>query len=229
LRAVAEGRCEEWYNLLVVVLVQWNPNDPANELGLNLRMMTPSRLRLITKFARVLVALTVVGVTLTPVPAQDRDTKPVQLESDKRRDDDTNGPLTEMEEELRAKRAIKSADKEHQENLDRARDLSNLGTAIVSSFKQKHSLEPEDIKKLEKVEKLAKGIRHAAGGSEDDTKMAKPPTDMASAVEMLGDLSRSLKAKVEKTPKHVISAAVIDEANVLLELVRIVRTLPSKG
>ena len=58
--------------------------------------------------------------------------------------------------------------------------------------------------------------------------MEKPPADLASALEMLGDLSHSLKEKVEKTPKHVISAAVIDEANVLLELVRIVRTLPAK-
>jgi hypothetical protein len=58
--------------------------------------------------------------------------------------------------------------------------------------------------------------------------MEKPPTDLASAMEMLSDLSQSLKEKVEKTPKHVICATVIDEANVLLELIRIVRTLPAK-
>jgi hypothetical protein len=50
---------------------------------------------------------------------------------------------------------------------------------------------------------------------------------MTSAIEMLDTLSQSLKANVEKTPKHVISAAVIDKANVLLELIRILRTLPS--
>jgi len=47
-------------------------------------------------------------------------------------------------------------------------------------------------------------------------------------MEMLSDLSHSLKEKVEKTPKHVISAVVIDEANVLLELIRIIHTLPTK-
>jgi len=128
----------------------------------------------------------------------------------------------------KAKRAIRFAEKEYQENLDRARDLSTLGAAIVASFEEKNSLDQEDIKKLDKVEKLAKGIRRAAGGSEDDSEMEKPPTDMNAAVKMLGDLSHSLKEKVEKTPKHVISAAVIDEANVLLELIRIVRILPSK-
>jgi hypothetical protein len=45
---------------------------------------------------------------------------------------------------------------------------------------------------------------------------------------MLTDLSKSLKEKVEKTPKYVISTAVIDEANVLLEVIRIVRTFPPK-
>jgi hypothetical protein len=57
--------------------------------------------------------------------------------------------------------------------------------------------------------------------------MENPPANITAAVEMLGELSHSLKLKVEKTPKHVISAGVIDDANVLLELVRIVRTLPS--
>ena len=56
----------------------------------------------------------------------------------------------------------------------------------------------------------------------------KPPKDLAAAIEMLSDLSQSLKVKVEKTPRHVISAAVIDEANLLLELIRIVRSLPAK-
>ena len=143
-------------------------------------------------------------------------------------EDDKEEPLTVVEEEMRAKRAIKEADREYQENLDRARDLSSLGVAIVTSFKQKNGLDGDDIKKLDKVEKLAKGIRRAAGGSEDKVEMEQPPKDLTSAMEMLSDLSQSLKEKVEKTPKHVISACVIDEANVLLEVIRILRTLPAK-
>jgi hypothetical protein len=152
----------------------------------------------------------------------------VSTGQDKSGDDVSHG-LTDLEEEMRAKRAIKFAEREYQENLERARDLSFLSASIVASFKQKHQLDQENLKKLEKVEKLAKSIRRAAGGSEDDCEMEKPPTDLVVAVNMLGDLSKSLKDKVEKTPKHVISAAVIDEANVLLELIRIVRTLPPKA
>ena len=155
--------------------------------------------------------------------------KAVSIDTEKASPDDPDRGMSTLEEEMRAKREIKAAEREYQENLDRARELSVLGTSIVTSFKEKNALDREDLKKLEKVEKLAKGIRSAAGGSEDDVEMDKPPKDLNSAVDMLGDLSKSLKDKVEKTPKHVISAAVIDEANVLLQLIRIVRTLPSKA
>lgn len=192
-------------------------------------MITEGGLRRVMKVVRILVLLGVMGASFAPAAAQQntQNQKPVSTDPDKT-PGDKNSPFTAIEEEMRAKRAIKFAEKEYQENLDRARDLSTLGAAIVTSFKQKHTLNQEDIKKLDKVEKLARKIRGAAGGSEDDTEMEKRPTDIASAVEMLGDLSHSLKEKVEKTPKHVISAAVIDEANVLLELIRIVRTLSAK-
>lgn len=192
--------------------------------------MTENVLKLVTSFARTLAVLSLLGACHASAVAQanTQNEKPVSLDRDKTSRDDMDRPFAAIEEELRAKRAIQVADKEYQENLNRVRDLSLLGASIVSSFKQKNSLDPDDVKNLEKAEKLAKRIRRAAGGSEDEVEMEKPPTNLASAVTMLGDLSQSLKDKVEKTPKHVISASVIDEANVLLELIRIVRTLPAK-
>jgi molecular chaperone DnaK (HSP70) len=192
--------------------------------------MSVRTIRIVVRSACRLVFALLLAGALLPADAQ-RDTqlqKPVSLDPDKSSPTDTHKPFAEMEEEMRAKRAIKSVEKEYQDNIDRARDLSSLVATIVESVKQRSALTGEDLKKLEKVEKLAKGIRHAAGGSEDEVPMKEPPTNIASAMEMLGDLGKSLKDKVEGTPKHVISAAVIDEANVLLELIRIVRTLPPK-
>lgn len=175
-------------------------------------------------------ALALVCLLTSVVSAQNgRRQKPLSLDPDQTAAEDPDRGVTTLEEEMRAKRAIRAAEKEYQENLDRARDLSVLGASIVTSFKEKSALDRQDLKKLEKVEKLAKGIRSAAGGSEDDFELETPPKDLPSAVDMLGDLSKSLKDKVEKTPKHVISAAVIDQANVLLQVIRIVRTLPSKA
>ncbi|HEY8187406.1 MAG TPA: hypothetical protein VIF64_15125 [Pyrinomonadaceae bacterium] len=192
--------------------------------------MNERALRLVTKSAKALVVFGILMAGCTPLVAQTtrQNQKPVLIETDKNPADETPRPLSDLEEEMRAKRAIRSAEKEYQDNLDRARDLSDLGASIVASFKQKKELDREDIRKLEKAEKLAKGIRRAAGGCEDEVDMDKPPKDLASAMDMLGELSKSLKEKVEKTPKYVISAAVIDEANVLLEVIRIVRTLPPK-
>ena len=189
-----------------------------------LRMMTTGLSKLTKKIGK---ALLVISLILAPLIVS-----AAQLQQKKALPDDPTKPekeeLTVAEEELKAKRAIKEEDREYQENLGRARNLSSLGSEIVSSFKQKNALDQDDIKKLEKVEKLTKGIRRAAGGSEDKVEMEKPPKDLVTAMEMFGDVSQSLKQKVEKTPKHVISANVIDEANVLLELIRIVRSLPAK-
>ena len=178
---------------------------------------------------KALVVIGLIAAPLTFSAAQSLGhTMQKHASDDPMKAEDDKEPLTVVEEEMKAKRAIKEADREYQENLGRARDLSSLGVALVTSFKQKNALDHDDIKKLDKVEKLAKAIRRAAGGSEDKVEMEKPPRDLTSAMEMLSDVSQSLKEKVEKTPKHVISATVIDEANVLLELIRIVRTLPSK-
>ena len=186
--------------------------------------------KLVSGTVNVLCVLIMLLAFLASAHAQYTPTqKTVSLDGDKNSTEDPPKEFTTMEEEMRAKRAIKFAEKEYQDNLERARDLSTLGASIVASFKQKNQLDREDIRKLEKVEKLAKGIRSAAGGSEDNVEMEKPPRDLNSAIDMLAELSKSLKEKVEKTPKHVISAVVIDESNVLLELIRLVRTFQPKG
>jgi hypothetical protein len=137
-------------------------------------------------------------------------------------------PFATLEEEMRAKRAIQSADKAHKDNLNRARDLAALGASLSGAFKEKKYLDREDLKKLDKAEKLTKNIRDAFGGSTDEVSIEKPPADLADALTELAHLTESLKERVEKTPKRVISAAVIDEANVLLELIRIVRRMQPK-
>lgn len=191
--------------------------------------MTNTALKLMTRISTSLAIACLLGVCLTSAAAQQssQPQKPTTIE-EKISGDDGGRSFAPVEEEMRAKRAIQLEEKEYQKNLERARDLSFLGTNIVASFKQKNALDQEDIKKLDKLEKLAKSIRHAAGGSEDDVQMEKPPKDLATALDMLAELSKSLKDKVEKTPKRVISATVIDEANVLLELIRIVRALPPR-
>jgi hypothetical protein len=139
-----------------------------------------------------------------------------------------NRQRSSFEEEMRAKRQIEATDKAHKENLTKARNLATIGAMLFSSYKVKKHLDRTDLKSLEKAEKLAKSIREAAGGSNDECEIEDRPTDLGAALTQLSERTESLKTRVEKTPKHVVSAAVIDEANVLLELIRIVRSMQPK-
>jgi hypothetical protein len=134
------------------------------------------------------------------------------------------GDLGTPEEEMRARNEIKIAEKERQENLERAREAAQLGTEILKGFSKNRALDPTDMKKLERLEKLARRIRSRAGGSDDDEPLDNVPTELARALTRLADTSEALYKGVEKTPRHVISTTVIERANELLEIIRFIRS-----
>jgi DNA repair ATPase RecN len=130
-----------------------------------------------------------------------------------------------MEEEMRKRREIKLAEKEYRDNLERAREVAELGAALRDSYKAHKSLSHEDTRKLERIEKLAKKIRNEAGGSDEDTSLDDPPRELEPALSRLAEVSGSLRKVVEKTPRQVVSAAVIQQANALLQLLKFCRSL----
>jgi hypothetical protein len=164
--------------------------------------------------------LVAVAQTISPKPTP----TPIDPPSaDKSSPAEDRSPLTTFEEEIRAKRAIKLAEKEHQENLNRAREICNLGKEIQEDLKKKPSLGREDSKKIDRLEKLTKKIRGEAGGEDNEVKILDRPTDALSASSQIADAAESLSKSVQNTPRQVVSASVIDHANVLLELIRILR------
>lgn len=134
-------------------------------------------------------------------------------------------PLTTFEEELRAKHAIKLAEKDHRENLDRAREIATLGKELQDDLKNKSSIDRDCLKKIERLEKLTKKIRGEAGGEDEEVNITDRPSDLASAVTQIAEVSELLSKDVQGTPRQVVSASVIGNANVLLELIKILRTL----
>ena len=76
---------------------------------------------------------------------------------------------------------------------------------------------------LDRLEKLARRIRSDAGGSEEDVSIESPPQQLEPALSRLAEESDCLKITVEKTPRHVVSAMVIEKANVLLKLIKLAR------
>lgn len=150
------------------------------------------------------------------------------MSADKSSPNDDGPPLTTFEEEMRAKRAIKLAEKEHQQNLDRAREISQLAKDLQQGLKDKSTLDREDLKRAERLEKLTKKIRGEAGGEADEVQIVNRPSDISAAATQIAEVSESLSKSVQNTPRQVISASVIDRANVLLELIRILRTFSTK-
>ena len=132
-------------------------------------------------------------------------------------------PLSSMEEEMNAKRAIKLAEKEHQENLDRAREIGQLGKELHDSLKDKTTIDRECLKRVERLEKLTKKVRGEAGGEDEEVNIANRPTNIASATMQIAEVSESLSKDVKNTPRQVVSASVIGRANVLLELIKMLR------
>jgi len=134
------------------------------------------------------------------------------------------GELGSPEDEMRARSEIKIAEKERQENLDRAREAAQLATEIRDGFSKNKVLNTNDLKRLERLEKIARRIRSRAGGSDDDEPLDNVPTALESAISRLADTSQALCKGVEKTPRQVVSASVIERANELLEIIRFIRT-----
>ena len=186
-------------------------------------MIQFSTFQILTKPVLLIALLTVCAL---PGVAQRRIPATVDASNN---DIDNEQQLSSIEEEMRAKRQIRASDKAHMENVNRARNLVSLSESLVSAYKTNNQLDRDDLKKLERAEKLVKKIRDDAGGSDPKTDPEEHPKDLSTALARLHELADSLKQRVEKTPKHVVSAAIIDEANVLLELIRVVRSMQSRS
>ena len=134
-------------------------------------------------------------------------------------------PMTEMEAEMKAKLAIKSAEKDHQENLSRAKEIADIGRDLKAAVTNPPLMSRESQKKIERLEKLTRKVRDEAGGDEQDVEVPDRPSDLSSAMCRISEAAEKLSKDVQKTPRQVVSASVIENANVLLELIRVVRTL----
>jgi hypothetical protein len=140
--------------------------------------------------------------------------------------DDKNDPFHDFgspENEMRARQILKAEKKQYDENVARAREASYLASEIVRAYETKKTFNSEDAKKFERLEKLTKKIRSEAGGSDSEPDVKDIPGVMDAAVKQVAEMADDLRKLVEKTPRHVISAAVIDQANKLLGLLQHVR------
>lgn len=166
------------------------------------------------------------GVLLVPAlaRAQTRAPAPSQMDPSSTRE----RPLSEAEEEMRAKQAIKFAEKEHRDNLDRAKEIANIGKELKAAASNGLLMSRDSEKKIDRLEKLTRKVRGEAGGDDQEVELKGLPSDLPLALARVAEAAETLSNEVQNTPRQVVSAAVIENANVLLELIKLTRTLSAK-
>ena len=128
------------------------------------------------------------------------------------------------EAEMRSKLEIKEEKKKYDEHLARAKEVAELASQLSHSFETNKSMSGEDQKRFERLEKLTKRIRNDAGGeNKPDPELKDIPAGMDQTLKKISEMADELQKLVENTPRNVVSASVIDEANQLLTLIQRVR------
>ena len=174
-------------------------------------------------FKGLLLALTSLALLTTATPAQtgSQVSPPTDASGQNPRHD-----LGAPEEEIIRRAEIKHEEASHQDMVDRADETAIIGEQLLNSFRKNKSLSKDDLKKLDRMEKLVRKIRGGAGGSDDDEPLDNPPQQLEKAVAKLAELSDQLNKSVQKTSRLVISAAVINSSNELIELIKHIRSIP---
>ena len=141
--------------------------------------------------------------------------------SDSTDNHDQESPQREM---LRAME-IKREERDYKQHVARAKENAQLGVELNEAFSRQHSLQPADIKKLNRMEKLSRQIRSDAGGEDTKDELKDPPLMCDAALKQLVELSEELHKKVANTPRQVISAEIIKRAQKIIELIKYIREL----
>lgn len=132
---------------------------------------------------------------------------------------------TVSQREMLVEMAIKREENDYKEHLARAKENAQLAVELQETFARRKTLDTAELKKLSRIEKLARQIRNRAGGEENKEELKEAPPQVEAALERLAKLSTELQKKVESTPRQVVSTAVITRANEIVELSKYIRTL----
>jgi hypothetical protein len=132
--------------------------------------------------------------------------------------------FSQRERDMQTRLILRAEKKAYEEHLARAREARQLAADLQTAFENRNSFSTEDQKRLERLEKLTRRIRNEVGGSDSDSKPDDLPNELGKAVCEMAEMTKELAKQVEKTPRRVLSAAIIDQANKLIDVIQFVRT-----
>lgn len=123
-----------------------------------------------------------------------------------------------------AKMRIKSEEKDYRELIQKSEEAAQLSDEINKSLAKNRKLSSDDLKKLDRLEKLVRKIRSELGAKNDDS------IDETSEKELSPDAGKNLKeitsdlvSEIKKIGRYTISVVAIESSNSVLKLVRFLR------
>jgi hypothetical protein len=119
---------------------------------------------------------------------------------------------------------IKREEAEHKKILEKGERIK-LDAETLAKTAAQGSLPRggESEKKLREIDKAARQIRSDFGGAGDDNPLDPPPGNLDDALKQLNDASDRLNKNLSKTSRRVISVTVVEDANQITQLVKILR------
>lgn len=167
-------------------------------------------------------ALVLFAAMWLPAQAQTQPTLPIPQPSPIDRRNEGIG-FGNRETETRTRMLLKKEKKDYEEHVERAQEARDLAAELQKTYEIAHSFNAADYKKLERLEKLIRRVRNEVGGSQTDADPKELPRTRDEAASRLAEMAKELCEEVEKTPRRVVSASIIDQANKLIALIQFVR------
>ena len=159
----------------------------------------------------------------TPSPAPAGSSPPASAQQSSNDKHESEVDFGSRETDARTRLIIKAEKKAYEEYVARAKEAKQLAVDLKAAYDAKQMFSSEDQKKLERLEKLTRRIRNDVGGSESDQDPKDLPASMTEAVGSIVTVAGDLAEQVEKTPRHVISASIINQANKLITVIQFLR------
>ena len=144
-------------------------------------------------------------------------------------EDDDNTPKSFKETLVKLR--IDQEKKDFDEMLGRGVEALKLSEELEKAYSQNGRLNPQEINKLNTVEKLVKKIRSDLGGDDDESEaerdeqgnFLKQPLSQGDAVKTFRSTTLRLLEELKKTSRFTVSAAAIQASNAVLKLARMLR------
>ena len=172
--------------------------------------------------ATTISALILLGMCATSVRAQTSLPKPNTPPTS---EDDKHEPVefASRENDARVRLALKAEKKAYEEHVARAKEASDLAGEVKRNYDLAKVFNAADQKKLERLEKLTRRIRNEVGGSQTNADPKDLPKTFDEGVSQRAEMAKELYEAVQKTPRRVVSASLIDQANKLIALIQYLR------